>query len=86
MESLMYMEMMHEIVTENDDLRQKVKEAKRKVRRQGNRNQNSQSNSGCGGSDASQCNESISDSGKSKFRNDNFRSNVSEDGTGEIIV
>ncbi|KAK3804918.1 MAG: hypothetical protein J3Q66DRAFT_393588 [Benniella sp.] len=35
MESTMYTEMMHEIVSENDDLRKQVKEAQRKLRRQG---------------------------------------------------
>ncbi|KAI8604882.1 hypothetical protein EDD21DRAFT_365085 [Dissophora ornata] len=34
MESTMYTEMMHEIVTENDDLRKQVKNAHRKIRRQ----------------------------------------------------
>ncbi|KAF9910724.1 hypothetical protein EC991_005709 [Linnemannia zychae] len=35
MESTVYNEMMHEVVTENDDLRQQVKEAQRKLRRHG---------------------------------------------------
>ncbi|KAF9127380.1 hypothetical protein BGW39_005917 [Mortierella sp. 14UC] len=35
MESTMYNEMMHEVVTENDDLRQQVKELRRKLHRQG---------------------------------------------------
>ncbi|KAF9410060.1 hypothetical protein BGZ76_005576 [Entomortierella beljakovae] len=35
MESKMYTEMMHEVVSENDDLRKKVKIALRKLRRHG---------------------------------------------------
>ncbi|KAF8942392.1 hypothetical protein BGZ47_006529 [Haplosporangium gracile] len=35
MESTVYNEMMHEVVTENDDLRRQIKDAQRKLRRQG---------------------------------------------------
>ncbi|KAG0370266.1 hypothetical protein BGX24_002074 [Mortierella sp. AD032] len=46
MESTMYNEMMHEVVTENDDLRQQVKEAQRKLRRQGHGQGDGQCHSG----------------------------------------
>ncbi|KAG0279975.1 hypothetical protein BGZ95_011719 [Linnemannia exigua] len=46
MESTMYNEMMHEVVTENDDLRQQVKEAERKMRRQGQCQGHGQGHSG----------------------------------------
>ncbi|KAG0010708.1 hypothetical protein BGZ80_001250 [Entomortierella chlamydospora] len=42
--STMYSEMMHEVVSENDELRKKLKSAQRKLRRYGENSQNNRSN------------------------------------------
>lgn len=64
----MYNEMLHEVVTENDDLRKQLKDAQRQLRRQGH--STSDSGSGSGGStnmdNNYSCDSSSSNGTKSK--------------------
>ncbi|KAF9399270.1 hypothetical protein BGX21_006518 [Mortierella sp. AD011] len=51
MESTVYTEMMHEVVLENDELRKKLKNAQRKLRRYGEKSQDHRGNNNSGTDD-----------------------------------